>query len=61
MPSRLTLTFPGYGGDKDITFTCDSGDYDPGPELDLAMAQVLQGLVISEYGVERSTLELEDV
>lgn len=60
MPSRLRLTFPGPSGEKDITFICDSGDYDPGPELTIAQLQVLRGLNLSDFGVVTAILDLED-
>lgn len=63
MPSRLTLTFPGDSvrGSKDITFVCDSGDYDPGIDLELAQLQVLRGLSLQDFGEVTAVLELEDV
>lgn len=61
MPTRLHLTFPGGDGDDPITFVCDSGDYDPGIDLDLAQVQVLRLLALNDYGDPVPTLHLEDV
>lgn len=47
MPIRLVLEFPSDGDGpaaKPITFVCDSGDYDPGPELDVAYDQIRRRL-----------------
>lgn len=60
MPSRLHLTFPGSHGDKDITFVCDSGDYDNGPELTRAILQVNRLLEYNGPDDPSASLTFED-
>jgi hypothetical protein len=51
MPIRLALEFPGQTSQaKSITFTCVSGDYDPGPELDDAYNQIRDALIAGVQG-----------
>lgn len=61
MPTRLHLTFPGSYGDKDITFVCDSGDYDHhGSELTRAILQVNRLLEYNGPDDPGASLTLED-
>lgn len=62
MPIRLTLEFPGETPEsKAITFTCDSGDYDPGPELNAAWGQVSRRLATYCDGELLARIWREDV
>lgn len=64
MPIRLILEFPADGdapNTEPITFVCDSGDYDPGLLLDLAVDQVRRRLATYCDGDLLARLYREDV